>query len=107
MRPLVTLLAVRSCAVQVQTSGWVANGLADLLLLDKAEGAMAVPNPSDPDLAFSAAAADLGQGWKVRPFMKAGAGRTVTLMDVDGPGIIRHIWMAPAPRRSIMSGTTP
>jgi D-arabinan exo alpha-(1,3)/(1,5)-arabinofuranosidase (non-reducing end) len=59
----------------------------------KGSGGMAVPNPSDPDLPHSAAAADLGQGWKVRPFLKPRAGQTVTLMDIDGPGIIQHIWM--------------
>ena len=36
----------------------------------------------------------LGQGWKVRPFVKPKAGATITVMDVDGPGIIQHIWMA-------------
>ncbi len=61
---------------------------------EKGKGGMAVPNPSDPDLAFSGAASDLGQGWKVRPFVKPKAGQTVTLMDSDGPGVIQHIWMA-------------
>jgi hypothetical protein len=59
----------------------------------KGQGGMAIPNPSDPDLPHSAAAVDLGQGWKVRPFLKPRAGETVTLMDVDGPGVIQHIWM--------------
>jgi hypothetical protein len=60
----------------------------------KGRGGMAIPQPSDPDLPHSAAAADLGQGWKVRPFLKPLTGETVNLMDVDGPGIIQHIWMA-------------
>ena len=60
----------------------------------KGRGGMAIPNPSEPKPAASARAADdLGQGWKVRPFLRVNAGRTVTLMDVDGPGVIRHIWM--------------
>ncbi|MEO7142699.1 MAG: glycoside hydrolase family 172 protein [Bryobacteraceae bacterium] len=63
----------------------------------KGTGAMAVPNPADPDLAFSGASVDLGQGWKVRPFVKVKAHQTVTMMDADGPGIIRHIWMATLP----------
>jgi hypothetical protein len=61
---------------------------------EKGKGGMAVPNPADPDLPFSKAASDLGQGWKVRPFVKPKPGETVTIMDVDGPGIIEHIWMA-------------
>jgi hypothetical protein len=61
---------------------------------EKGKGGMAVPNPADPNLPFSRAASDLGQGWKVRPFVKPKPGETVTIMDVDGPGIIEHIWMA-------------
>jgi hypothetical protein len=61
---------------------------------EKGKGGMAIPNPADPDLPFSKASVDLGQGWKVRPFVKPKAGETITLMDVDGPGIIQHIWMA-------------
>ena len=63
---------------------------------EKGRGGMAIPNPADPDLPFSKAAADLGQGWKVRPFVKPKAGETVTIMDVSGPGVIQHIWMATA-----------
>ena len=60
----------------------------------KGQGGMAVPNPSEPKPAASARAADnLGQGWKVKPFLRVNAGETVTLMDVDGPGVIQHIWM--------------
>ena len=61
---------------------------------EKGKGGMAVPNPDDPDLPHSGAALNLGQGWKVRPFLKPKAGETVTLMDTDGPGVIQHIWMA-------------
>lgn len=61
---------------------------------EKGMGARAIPNPADPNLPFSAAAQDLGQGWKVSPFYKPKAGETLTLMDVDGPGVIGHIWIA-------------
>jgi hypothetical protein len=61
---------------------------------DKARGAMRTPDPSNPDLAFSRAASDLGKGWKVRPFIKVPAHSTATIMDVSGPGTIKHIWMA-------------
>jgi len=61
---------------------------------EKGKGGMAIPNPSDPDLPYSKASVNLGQGWKVRRFVKPRAGATITLMDVDGPGVIQHIWMA-------------
>jgi hypothetical protein len=58
------------------------------------KGGMAIPNPAEPKPAASARAADdLGQGWKVRPFLRINAGETATLMDVDGPGVIQHIWL--------------
>jgi hypothetical protein len=61
---------------------------------EKGKAAQRIPDPTNPDLAFSAASSDLGQGWKVRPFIKVLAHSTVTIMDVDGPGTIKHIWMA-------------
>jgi len=61
---------------------------------EKGKGARAVPKVGDPDLPFAGAAKDLGQGWKVRPFLKPKAGQTVTIMDTSGPGVIQHIWMA-------------
>ncbi|MDR0932018.1 MAG: DUF2961 domain-containing protein, partial [Victivallales bacterium] len=39
------------------------------------------------------AARELGQKYKVRPSLTLLPGRTTTLMDIDGPGCIRHIWM--------------
>lgn len=42
----------------------------------------------------AAAARELGQGWKISPFLNIPAGTTATIMDHEGPGIIRHIWMA-------------
>jgi hypothetical protein len=61
---------------------------------EKGKGAMQTPDPANPDLPFSKAASDLGRGWKVRPFIKVPAQSTVTIMDVSGPGTIKHIWMA-------------
>lgn len=61
---------------------------------EKGKGGMAIPNPKEPKPAASARAADhLGQGWKVRPFIRVNAHETATLMDVDGPGIVQHIWL--------------
>ena len=41
------------------------------------------------------AARDLGQGWKVNPFVVIEAGQTFTVADINGPGAIQHIWMTP------------
>ncbi|NLR80631.1 glycoside hydrolase family 172 protein [Chitinophaga eiseniae] len=41
------------------------------------------------------AARELGQGWKINPFINIEAGKTVTLAEMSGPGAIQHIWMTP------------
>ena len=43
------------------------------------------------------AARDLGQGWKVQPFIRVKGKSTLTLGEIEGPGAIQHIWMTPAP----------
>jgi len=43
----------------------------------------------------SDAARDLGQGWKVSPFVHIKAKTTFTLAEIEGPGAIQHIWMTP------------
>ena len=41
------------------------------------------------------AARDLGTGWKVNPYLHLEAGETLTLADIRGSGVIRHIWLTP------------
>lgn len=41
------------------------------------------------------AARDLGQGWKVNPFINIEAGQTFTLAEINESGCIQHIWMTP------------
>ncbi|TKG96692.1 DUF2961 domain-containing protein [Puteibacter caeruleilacunae] len=43
----------------------------------------------------SHAARDLGEGWKVNPFVNIKAGETFTLAEIDESGCIQHIWMTP------------
>jgi len=59
------------------------------------KAAMAVPSdpPSNNVNNASAAARALGQGWKVNPYIHVGAGETVALADIEGPGAIQHVWM--------------
>jgi hypothetical protein len=35
----------------------------------------------------------LGQGWKIRPCITLEPDTTTTLADIDGPGVIQHIWI--------------
>jgi hypothetical protein len=46
--------------------------------------------------AASAAARDLGRGWKVSPFVHVPAGSTFELAAIEGPGVVRQIWLTPA-----------
>ena len=39
------------------------------------------------------AARELGQGWKVNPYIVLGTGKTAVLADVKGEGSIKHIWI--------------
>ena len=41
------------------------------------------------------AARELGQGWKVNPYVFIEPGTTFTLGAIEGSGIINHIWMTP------------
>lgn len=38
-------------------------------------------------------ARELGQGWKISPYIFIQPGETVTLAEIDGPGAIQQIWM--------------
>ena len=42
------------------------------------------------------AARDLGKGWKVNPFMRIPEESTMVMADIEGPGCIQSIWMAPS-----------
>ena len=50
------------------------------------KGAMDDPGGHGP-------ARELGVGWKVTPCLQLKAGETATLMNNDGPGVVRHIWI--------------
>ena len=69
----------------------------------KGQGGRAIPQPNEPKPAASARAADvLGQGWKVRPFIRVNAHETATLMDVAGSGVIQHIWIVEGLNRGLV-----
>jgi hypothetical protein len=57
----------------------------------KGGGAKAIPDENN-------AASKLGVGWKVRPSIDLPKNEIITLADVDGPGVIQHIWMTVDPK---------
>lgn len=63
----------------------------------KGKGGMARLEDKDKPNAANASslAQDLGQGWKVNPFINIGANETFTIAEMEGPGAIQHIWMTP------------
>lgn len=50
------------------------------------------------------AARELGQGWKVSPSIDLPGSTTVTIAEIEGPGVIQHIWMTihPSAWRRVM-----
>jgi len=38
-------------------------------------------------------ARDLGVGWKVSPCDEIAAGATLEIADIEGPGVVQHVWM--------------
>jgi hypothetical protein len=64
---------------------------------EKGKGGMADPADKDKVNVANAehAARDLGQGWKVNPYIRIQSGETVTLAEISGSGAIQHIWMTP------------
>ncbi len=64
---------------------------------EKGKGGMAVPDAKAPRNTANAtnAARDLGQGWKVNPYITIASKETVTIAEIEGPGAIQHIWLTP------------
>jgi hypothetical protein len=57
---------------------------------EKGKAAMSTDGPA------MNAARDLGQGWKVSPYVRVQAGETFVMADVKGEGAIQQIWLTPA-----------
>ncbi len=43
------------------------------------------------------AARELGQGWKLSPYVRISAHKTFTMADITGPGAIQQMWLTPSP----------
>jgi len=76
-------------------------GLGNLpMLVDVETRSMSAENPdgakgggAKADPGGEGAARELGRGWKVRPCITLPAQSTTSLAEIDGPGVIQHIWM--------------
>lgn len=64
---------------------------------EKGKGGMAKLEDANKENQANAAhaARDLGQTWKVNPFIIIKPKQTVTIAEIDGEGAIQHIWMTP------------
>ncbi|MDR1517249.1 MAG: DUF2961 domain-containing protein [Dysgonamonadaceae bacterium] len=64
---------------------------------EKGKGGMANPDAKAPRNTANAthASRDLGQGWKVNPYVTIQSGETFTMAEIEGQGAIQHIWMTP------------
>src|SRR6185369_12659600 len=49
----------------------------------------------DKEGVASKQARDLGQGWKVSPYVIIEPGKTFTIAEITGPGALQHIWLTP------------
>jgi hypothetical protein len=58
---------------------------------EKGGGAREVPDAGSPG-------SDLGKGWKIRPCITLPRGTTTTLAEIEGPGLIQHLWITVDPR---------
>lgn len=56
---------------------------------EKGKGGMSIDGPAANN------ARELGQGWKVSPYVRIKSSETFTLAEIDGPGAIQQIWMTP------------
>lgn len=54
---------------------------------EKGKGGMAIHGTGEH------CARELGQGWKVSPSINIAAGETFCIAEIEGPAIIKHIWM--------------
>ena len=103
---ILTLLAISPNVTGQQKYDGLNNNLGNLFRLSdaktrsispenfsgaKGQGGMAKVG----DGSASHAARDLGQGWKVNPFVNIDSAETFVLAEIEGPGCINHIWMTP------------
>ena len=102
---LLLLLFVISLLIAAPYNG-LSSSMSDLIRLSNAKTRSISPeNPTgEPGKGGMAtletgtaanAARDLGQGWKVNPYIMIPSGETAIMADIEGSGAIQHIWLTP------------
>lgn len=85
----------------IGSSGGIGIGLGDLARISSARTrSLSAENPTGEKGRGGAAsegtgadaARDLGPGWKISPSIVIEPGQSAALADIDGPGVIQHIW---------------
>jgi hypothetical protein len=99
------LLFLASPALSQQTSNdGLQNSLSNIYRVSNAKSFSISPEnltgePGKGGMATAGVASnqarDLGQGWKVNPYVIIKPGTTFTLGEISGSGAIEHIWMTP------------
>ncbi len=56
---------------------------------EKGKGGMSIDGPAAQQ------AKNLGQGWKISPYVTIKAGETFNIAEIDGSGAVQQIWMTP------------
>ncbi len=56
---------------------------------EKGKGGMSIDGPAAQQ------AKNLGQGWKISPYVTIKAGETFNMAEIDGSGAVQQIWMTP------------
>jgi hypothetical protein len=103
---ILTLLACAPILALAQDGSFngLGNGLGNIFRTSNAKSLSVSPeNPTGgkgkggmaTEGTASREARELGQGWKVNPYIIIEAGKTATLAEISGSGAVQHIWMTP------------
>jgi len=104
-KPVVSVALVFCCSIVFgQNFDGLGVGLDNLFRLSKAKTrSISAENPTGEkgkggmakEGVASGPSKDLGQGWKVNPYVVIEPGKTQTLAEITGPGAVQHIWLTP------------